>query len=58
MGQVTIEIPQNVNRFFQVNDAEFGKQLLQNAETNCLIKICFSSLAQNLSLGVQTKRMK
>lgn len=32
MGQVTIEIPQNVNRFFQVSDAEFGEQLLQNLE--------------------------
>ncbi|CAN5594183.1 hypothetical protein BH18ACI1_BH18ACI1_00190 [soil metagenome] len=32
MGQVTIEIPQNVNRSYQVNDAEFGKQLLQNLE--------------------------
>jgi len=32
MGQVTIEIPQNVNRFFQVNDSEFGEQLLQNLE--------------------------
>ena len=32
MGQVTIEIPQNVNRFFQVSDAEFSEQLLQNLE--------------------------
>jgi len=32
MGQVTIEIPQNVNRFFQVDDSEFGEQLLQNLE--------------------------
>jgi hypothetical protein len=32
MGQVTIEIPQNVNRTYQVNDSEFGEQLLQNLE--------------------------
>ncbi len=32
MGQVTIKIPQNVNRTFQVNDAEFGARLLQNLE--------------------------
>ena len=32
MGQVTIEIPQNVNRTFRVNDSEFGARLLQNLE--------------------------
>ncbi len=32
MGQVTIKIPQNVNRFFQVEDSEFGERLLQNLE--------------------------
>jgi hypothetical protein len=32
MGQVTIEIPQNVNRFFQVDDSEFSQRLLQNLE--------------------------
>ena len=32
MGQVTIEIPQNVNRTYQVDDSEFGEQLLQNLE--------------------------
>ncbi len=32
MGQVTIEIPQNVNRSYQINDSEFGEQLLQNLE--------------------------
>ena len=32
MGQLTIEIPQNVNRFFQVDDSEFSEQLLQNLE--------------------------
>ena len=32
MGQVTIEIPQNVNRTFRVNDSEFSEQLLQNLE--------------------------
>lgn len=30
MGQVTIEIPQNVNRSFQINDFELGEQLLNN----------------------------
>lgn len=32
MGQVTIEIPQNVNRSYQINDSEFGERLLQNLE--------------------------
>lgn len=32
MGQVTIKIPQNVNRFFQVDDSDFGERLLQNLE--------------------------
>ncbi|MEO8073410.1 MAG: hypothetical protein ABI891_09070 [Acidobacteriota bacterium] len=32
MGQVTIEIPQNINRTYQVKDSEFGEQLLQNLE--------------------------
>lgn len=32
MGQVTIELPQNVNRTYQINDSEFGEQLLQNLE--------------------------
>ena len=32
MGQVTIEIPQNVNRTFRVNDTAFSEQLLQNLE--------------------------
>ncbi len=32
MGQVTIEIPQNVNRTFHINDSEFGARLLQNLE--------------------------
>lgn len=32
MGQLVIEVPQNVNRTFQVNDSEFSKQLLQNLE--------------------------
>ena len=30
MGQVVIEIPQNVNRSYQINDAEFGEQLLND----------------------------
>ena len=32
MGQITIEIPQNINRNYQVNDSAFGKQLLQDLE--------------------------
>ncbi len=32
MGQVTIKIPQNVNRTYQVDDSEFGARLLQNLE--------------------------
>ncbi len=32
MGQVTIEIPQNVNLSYQIDDSEFGKQLLQDLE--------------------------
>ncbi|MGI9054524.1 MAG: hypothetical protein ACR2F2_01845 [Pyrinomonadaceae bacterium] len=30
MGQVIIEIPQNVNLSYQINDSEFGEQLLQD----------------------------
>ena len=32
MGQVTVEILQNVNRTYRVNDLKFGEQLLQNLE--------------------------
>lgn len=32
MGQVTIEIPQNVNRTYQVDDLKFGEELLQNLD--------------------------
>lgn len=32
MGQVTIEIPQNINRTYRVNDSEFGEQLLSDLE--------------------------
>lgn len=32
MGQVTIEIPQNVNRSYQVKDKAFGERLLRNLE--------------------------
>ncbi len=32
MGQVTIKIPQNVNRTYRVDDSEFGARLLQNLE--------------------------
>lgn len=32
MGQVTIEIPQNVHRSYQINDSEFGEKLLSDLE--------------------------
>ncbi len=32
MGQVTIEIPQNVNRACQIDDSKFGDRLLQDLE--------------------------
>ncbi len=32
MGQVKIELPQNVNRTYHINDKEFGEQILQNLE--------------------------
>jgi hypothetical protein len=32
MGQLVIEVPQNVNRSYQVKDADFGKRLLQDLE--------------------------
>ncbi|HMS40217.1 MAG TPA: hypothetical protein PKE69_08330 [Pyrinomonadaceae bacterium] len=32
MGQLTIELPQNVNRTYHINDKEFGELLLQNLE--------------------------
>lgn len=32
MGQVTIEIPQNVNRTYRVDDSKFSRQLLQELE--------------------------
>ena len=31
-GTVTIEIPQNVNRFFQVDDSEFSENFCRNLE--------------------------
>ncbi len=34
MGQVVIEIPQNVNRSFRVKDSEFGEKLLRDLEQN------------------------
>ena len=34
MGQVVIEIPQNVNRSFRVKDLEFGEKLLRDLEQN------------------------
>jgi hypothetical protein len=32
MGQLVIEVPQNVNRSFRVDDSEFSEQLLQDLE--------------------------
>jgi hypothetical protein len=32
MGQVTIEIPQNVNRLYRIDDSEFGERLLNDLE--------------------------
>lgn len=32
MGQVTIEIPQNVNRTYRVDDSKFSRQLLEKLE--------------------------
>jgi hypothetical protein len=32
MGQVVIEMPQNVNRSCRVNDSEFGEKFLQDLE--------------------------
>lgn len=34
MGQVTIEIPQNVNRFYRIKDSEFSEQLLLELDKN------------------------
>jgi len=30
MGQLVIEVPQNVNRSYRVKDADFGERLLQD----------------------------
>ena len=32
MGQLVIEVPQNVNRTYQIKDADFGERLLQNLD--------------------------
>jgi len=32
MGQVIIELPQNVNRFYQIESVELGEELLQDLE--------------------------
>ncbi|HEX9962861.1 MAG TPA: hypothetical protein VGB00_18155 [Pyrinomonadaceae bacterium] len=32
MGQVIIEVPQDVNRSYRVDDSEFSERLLQNLE--------------------------
>ncbi len=32
MGQLVIEVPQNVNRFYQVESVELGEELLQDLE--------------------------
>lgn len=36
MGILTIEIPQNVTRSFQVDDAEFGSQILNELTSHAL----------------------
>lgn len=32
MGQLVIEVPQNVNRTYQIKDADFGERLLQDLD--------------------------
>ena len=32
MGQFVIEVPENINRVFQVDGSEFSKKLLENLE--------------------------
>jgi chlorite dismutase len=32
MGQLVIEVPQNVNRSYRINDSEFGERLLNDLE--------------------------
>ena len=32
MGQLVIEIPQNVKRFYKVKDSDFGERLLQDLD--------------------------
>lgn len=32
MGQLVIEVPQNVNRAYRVKDADFGERLLQDLD--------------------------
>ncbi len=32
MGQLVIEIPENINRLFRVNDSQFTKKLVQDLE--------------------------
>ncbi len=32
MGQVVIELPQDVKRFYQIESVEFGEEILQNLE--------------------------
>lgn len=34
MGQVVIEVPQNVNRFYRLQDSEFSERLLRDLEQN------------------------
>ena len=34
MGQVVVEVPQNINRFFRVEDSAFGDQLVRELEEN------------------------
>lgn len=34
MGQLVIEIPENINRLFHIKDKKFAKKLLQELEKN------------------------
>lgn len=38
MGQVIVDVPQNVYRSYQVDDSEFGEQLLRDLDENSDLK--------------------
>ena len=37
MGQVVVDLPQNINRYFRVKDLKFGQQLLRELEENASV---------------------